>query len=455
MNKPDNLALAVNHALGQAAAARSRMALLNPGGMGLDAKRGAAWCEYGFKEVLTSQDLYKLYRRGGIAHGAVNKLISTCWKTDPEVIEGDEKDDARDVTPWEKSLKPVMTKALWGAFAEADRRRLACRYSALILRIRDSQGWDKPVAAGGRELVEAIPAWEASLVPKEWDTDPQSENYGKPKAWLYQQVGGNGRLGDIVTIHPDRIFILGDYSADAIGFLEPAYNAFVSLEKVEGGSGESFLKNAARQLNINFQAEGIDFNSLAAMYGVSVQELQAKFNEVAVEMNRGNDAVLVTQGATTTPLVTSVPDPSPTYNINLQTVSAALDIASRVLVGNQQGERASTEDLKAFNTRCQSRRNGDLSDDASRLVEHLMRIRVVKPIAEFAIIWDDLSEATQAEKLENAKTMSDINATSLGLGEEVFTVNEIRTAAGYDPAEGGTVLPDIDDEDEDGAEDDQ
>src|SRR5690606_27855221 len=117
------------------------------------------------------------------------------------------------------------------------------------------------------------------------------------------------------------------------------------------------------------------------------------------------------------------------YNINLQTVSAALDIASRVLVGNQQGERASTEDLKAFNTRCQSRRNGDLSDDAGRLVEHLMRIRVVKPIAEFAIIWDDLSEATQAEKLENAKTMSDINATSLGLGDEVFTVNEIRTAA--------------------------
>jgi hypothetical protein len=65
--------------------------------------------------------------------------------------------------------------------------------------------------------------------------------------WQYAERLPNGSSRR-VNIHPDRVFILGDYSDDAIGFLEPAYNAFVSLEKVEGGSGESFLKNAARQL---------------------------------------------------------------------------------------------------------------------------------------------------------------------------------------------------------------
>src|SRR5690606_4112907 len=109
----------------------------------------------------------------------------------------------------------------------------------------------------------------------------------------------------------------------------------------------------------NFDKE-IDFDSLASMYNVSVQELQEKFNEAAVELNRGNDVVMPTQGATVTPLVTAVADPGPTYNVNLQTVSAALDIPSRVLVGNQQGERASTEDRKEFLARCQSRRK-DLS----------------------------------------------------------------------------------------------
>ena len=44
--------------------------------------------------------------------------------------------------------------------------------------------------------------------------------------------------------HPDQVVITQN---DAIGFLEPAYNAFVSLEKVEGGSGESFLKTPQNQ----------------------------------------------------------------------------------------------------------------------------------------------------------------------------------------------------------------
>ncbi|EAQ6918689.1 DUF1073 domain-containing protein, partial [Salmonella enterica] len=69
----EKLKLAVNHALNEARNARARMGMLNPT-MGLDAKRSSAWCEYGFKEDLTFDDLYKLYRRGGIAFGAVNKI---------------------------------------------------------------------------------------------------------------------------------------------------------------------------------------------------------------------------------------------------------------------------------------------------------------------------------------------------------------------------------------------
>lgn len=64
---------------------------------------------------------------------------------------------------------------------------------------------------------------------------------------------------------------------------------------MEGGSGESFLKNAARQLNVNFEKE-IDFNNLASLYGVTVDELQEKFNEVAGEINRGNDVLMTTRG---------------------------------------------------------------------------------------------------------------------------------------------------------------
>ncbi|WP_427097206.1 anti-CBASS protein Acb1 family protein [Klebsiella pneumoniae] len=424
----DKLTLAVNHALNDARMARARMGLMAPT-MGLDNKRHSAWCEYGFPEQVTYENLYALYRRGGIAHGAVEKLVGKCWQTNPEIIEGDDADESKDETPWEKSAKKVFTKRLWRAFAEADRRRLVGRYAGILLHINDSRKWDQPVVRG-KSLKKVSIAWAGSLTVSQWITDENSADYGQPKQWKYVESLPNGGTNQRF-VHPDRVFILGDYSNDAIGFLEPGYNACVSLEKVEGGSGESFLKNAARQLNVNFEKE-IDFNNLASLYGVSIDELQDKFNEVAGEMNRGNDVLMTTQGATVAPLVTAVADPSATYNVNLQTFAASVDIPVKVLVGMQTGERASTEDQKYFNARCQSRR-GDLSFEIEDFSDKLIELKIIDAVSEKTVIWDDLNEQTGTEKLANAKTMAEINQTSQGSGENpAFSREEIRTAAGYE-----------------------
>ncbi len=424
----DKLTLAVNHALNDARMARARMGLMAPT-MGLDNKRSSAWCEYGFPEQITNENLYALYRRGGIAHGAVEKLVGKCWQSNPEIIEGDDADESEDETPWEKKSKQVFTNRLWRAFADADRRRLVCRYSGILLHVRDSKDWNLPVTKG-RGLEKITIAWAGSLTVGEWDTGLNSKTYGQPKMWQYTERLPNGS-NRRVNIHPDRVFILGDYSEDAIGFLEPAYNAFVSLEKVEGGSGESFLKNAARQLNVNFEKE-IDFNNLASLYNVSINELQDKFNEVAREINGGNDVLMTTQGATVTPLVTSVADPTATYNVNLQTAAAGVDIPTRILVGNQQAERSSTEDQKYFNARCQSRRI-DLAFEIEDFCDKLMDLQIIDTVSQKAVIWDDLNEQTGTDKLANAKTMGEINQTMQGSGEEpAFSRSEIRTAAGYE-----------------------
>jgi hypothetical protein len=444
-NNSEQLQLAVNAALSQAQIARARMGLL--GGQGIDNKRPQAWCEYGFPEEIEFSEFYALYRRGGIAHGAIGKITSACWKTNPWVIEGDDQDNATDETAWERGNKQVFTPKFWRSVAEADKRRLVGRYSGLLLQVRDSGRWDEPIKRKGSQLVKMIPTWAGSLKPAGFNTNAQDEGYGTVSKWQYTEYGMEGNAGRKVDIHPDRVFILGDASCDAIGFLEPAYNAFVSLEKVEGGSGESFLKNASRQLSVNYDKE-VDLGSIAQAYGVSLDQLQARFNEAAREVNRGNDALLVTQGATVNPLVTAVADPGPTYNVNLQTAGAALDIPSKILVGMQTGERASSEDQKYFNARCQSRR-ADLGMEIHDLVEHLTRIGVVKQIAEYTVMWDDLTEATQADKLGNAKVMSEINQTAQSSGAEVFTTDEIREAAGYDPSDDTELLPD-EDEDDDG-----
>ncbi len=105
----DKLTLAVNHALNDARMARARMGLLAPT-MGLDNKRHSAWCEYGFPEQVTYENLYALYRRGGIAHGAVEKL-GKCWQTNPEIIEGDDADESKDETAGRRTPKRFSQSA--------------------------------------------------------------------------------------------------------------------------------------------------------------------------------------------------------------------------------------------------------------------------------------------------------------------------------------------------------
>lgn len=433
----DKLTLAVNHALNDVRLARAREMAFNPG-MGLDAKRESAWCEYGFKEDLTFDDLYKLYRRGGIAHGAVNKLVSNCWKTNPQVIEGEQSDDSRELTAWEKASNQVFTHRFWRSFAKADTRRLVGRWAGILLHIKDSQKWDQPVVRG-KALQKITPVWASALKVGSRD------NSGAITMWQYTESLSDGSTAQR-NVHPERVLIIGDMSEDEIGFLEPGYNACVSLEKVEGGSGESFLKNAARQQNINFDKE-VDFNNLASMYGVTVDELQERYNEAAREINRGNDTLLITQGAQVTSMVSAVSDPSPTYDVNLKTFSSSVDMPSRIIVGNQSGERASTEDQIYFNGRCQSRR-GDLSFDIEDMVDKLTYLQIIKPVGKFSIVWDELNEQSPSDKLDSATKMSSINQTSLASGEQVFTVDEIRVAAGYEPG-GGEPLPEIEDGEED------
>ncbi|TNF65088.1 DUF1073 domain-containing protein, partial [Streptococcus salivarius] len=287
---------------------------------GADQKRKCtAWQEYGWPECVTFEQLYWLYRRDGIAYGAIEKLLARCWSDYPEVIQGDEDDEATNETAWEKQNAAYLKSAwMWGAFADGDRRRLVGRYCGLILHLSDGGTWSDPVRTTKPIRLDKITvAWASALEPAEYDNDIASATYGQPKLWRYQEAPKKNFQGAVREIHPDRIFIVGSYDADAIGFLEPVYNAFVSLEKVAGGSGESFLKNAARQIAVNFDKD-IDFASIAKQYGVSVNELHGRMEEAARDLNAANDMLMVTQGATVTPLVSAVSDPTGTFNVNLQ-----------------------------------------------------------------------------------------------------------------------------------------
>lgn len=444
----DQLTLAVNHAL------RDRQTYLTRAlGMAADAKRPNAWREYGYPDQLVFDDFFKLYERHGVAHGVIHRLRDKCWQTAPRVIEGSEYDDKRPETAWEREFNALAKRVkLWRAFADADRRRMVGRYACLILQIADGKRWDQPLTGKGR-LVKIIPAWEGQMRPTAWDQNPQSVRYGEPTMWQYNeaQVDPNTEDGTperSVSIHPDRVVVVGDLR-DGVPLLKAGYNDFVNIEKILGGSGETFLKNAARQLVAEYDKD-VDLAQIARSYGVEPTALQEAFNDAARDLNQGLDVLMAVQGGTVKPLVAAVADPEPHFNIALQSACSSVGIATKIVIGNQTGERASTEDQKDFDKRGQGRREGELTPDIETLVMHLIDKRLLGTVGEFSVIWDDLTESSQAEKLAQAKEMALINREFVGSGEPVpFTAAEVRDVAGFDAASDAG-LPPLPDEDPDG-----
>lgn len=405
---------------------RARSGLMAMLGFGLDAKRRNAWAEYGYVEKLTAKDFFKAYSRHGLAFGAVSKLHGACWISDPWVIDGEKQDEKRNETAWERAVKAALPDDFWHQIAETDRRRLVGRYAGLVLLIADSKKLSDPVAGTKNTLEGLQPVWQNSLKVAERDVDT-----GKPTMYQYAE-SYEGISEKWVDVHADRVVIFGDMASDAVGFLEPGYNNIVNLEKIEGGSGESFLKNASRQPHINFDKD-VNLTNLAKLVGANdVAGIQAKVDEVARGLAEGIDKTLVTQGATANMLVATVPDPNPHYTINVQTASAAYDIPAKILVGNQNGERASTEDQKYWASRCQSRRERTLSREIKGVIRHLQRIGVLPALAVLTVMWDDLRTPTRTEKLGDAKIMADINVSTQATGAPVFQDDEIRSTAGFE-----------------------
>lgn len=436
--------------------------------MGSDDKRKSAWREYGYKDDLCFDDFYNLYEREGVAHGVVDLLNGKCFETNPWVIQGDEFDEKKKETPWEKEFRLLAKKSkLWKAFKTADKYRLVGRFSGIILQLADGKKWIDPADGTTKRVIKTlIPAWEGQLKPLEVDTDENSKTYGEPKYWQYTENAVQPKVSDGTTppptrtlkIHPDRIIILGDWRSGS-SFLKAPYNAFVNLEKITGGSGESYLKNASRQIGINFDKETKPDDLVRANGLKDASQLQGLIDEQAKDLNTGIDASLVTWGATVTPLVAVVPDPTPHYSVNIQTIAAATGEPAKIISGMQTGERASVEDLKQFNKLGQGRRINDLSDDGEQIVAHLVRVGVVTdPQGETTFMWDDLTEASSGEKLANCVLMADVNQKNAGNGDvPVFASSEIRETGGWNndadsdaareedlPDEEPTALPTID-----------
>ena len=426
---------AIAKAHGVVNATMRRLDTMFPGYFQTTTKRNH-YIDFGYPDRVDFSQLWQMYRRNGIANAAIEKTILKVWQDNPYLQIGE---NAKEESRAEKEFNDYLDGLrFWQNLAEVDRRSMVGKYGAAIFRFADSKRMNEPVESvpgGLNGLVGIIPAWEGQLTVADWDSDERSETYGDPKMFSFNEASfGNNKQARSFEVHPDRVLIWSrDGTVHGESMLEPGYNDLIDFEKVKGAGGEGFWKNAksAPVLTIDKEAR---VEAMAQAMGTTPDKLADKMDEQVEEFSKGFDAMLLLQGIEAKTLGVTLPDPKEFLAGPLQSFAASFGIPMKVLVGTQTGERASTEDAEEWAKTCMARRNNVILPNIREIIGRLKRVNVLRD-EDWHINWSDLTESSAKEKGERASSLADINEKHVRAGglEIVFTGNEIREAAGYEP----------------------
>jgi len=394
--------------------------------------------DFGWPEALDFEHFKRMYERNGLATAAVDKTAAKTWETHPLLWESEEPAES----PLEEDIRRRFEiLRLWQAMMNVDRRSMVGRYSAAIILLADSLPLDQPVTRVPGELdglAGIIPVWENQLTVAEWDDDISSSTYGRPSMYQYDEValGENGGQNRQIKIHPDRILIWSeDGTIHGRSMLEPGYNDLLDAEKVKGAGGEGFWKTARASPMIE-APDGMSMADVMKGMGADTPEdAMDVMNEQVESFNSGFDKLLMLGGLTAKPLNITLPQPKEFFDIPVKSFAASVQMPVRVLIGNETGERASTEDAREWAQVNMSRRVNLCVPVLREFVGRLVAWGIL-PARDWTIGWADLTEATAGEKLDRAYRMSEINSKAVAGDEPPFLPNEIREAAGYDTIPG-------------------
>lgn len=413
--------------------------------------------DFGYPDVVNFDMLYQMYRRNGIAAAAIDKTALKTWQDNPFLQEkqrdGSEGSSSKE-TPLELEIRNRFDDLrVWSRMAETDRRSMVGQYSALILRLGDGLEFSNPVGRVGGGLlglVEVIPAWEGQLSVSEWETKQADENYGQPKMFQFNEAqvqaqSSQSGAARSFQVHPDRVIIWSrDGTLDCKSLLEPGYNDLIDMEKIKGAGGEGFWKNAKSAPVLELTPEA-KIDEIASMMGVSVEEVYDKMNKQVQDWNKGFDELLMIQGMQAKSLSVNLPSPEHFFAIALQSFAASVMMPVKILVGSQSGERASTEDANEWSQSNMSRRVNTIKPNIMTFVNRLERFGVL-PERDWHLDYSDLTEASMSEKIDRVVKMADTNQKMKDDGDIIFTGDEMRAVAGYEPLVINTQLNDDDDE---------
>ena len=409
---------------------RQRMASTISGGYSFDDTLHNVYLDFGYPSQVTFYDLWNMYRRLGIAKSVVELPVDMTWLTEPMI----ESSDAS----FMRGIEELIVRfKLWKRTKGLDTRQRVGRYAGMFMRVRDGKTPDQPLENlnGVGSIVNMQPMYEGQLEVQTTDNDETSPRFGMPEMYFYNSgnVGNRNEKSKVgFNIHWSRVVIAAEGADDGgiygIPALEGCYNSLMDIRKLIGAGGEGFYRNAAHRLFFSLQ----DVSKMSTDVAGKLSKFNDQFDDFMHNMNR---RAIWAPGLDAKQLQSDLISNEPHFNTCLADVSADSGIPSTILIGKQTGRLASAEDSRHFLSIVQSRRHNYGTEMIRDIIDWFIEYAVL-PMADYEVEWDDLLARSDEEKLANAEKMTMANERSFKSGSgPIFSDEEIREAAGFDPME--------------------
>ena len=382
---------------------------------------------FGYAQELSFDDYLHEYNRNGMAKRIIDASVSYTWNKFPAIVESEPPSNG--ASAFEEAVNRLSEcHKLPQLLKQAD--TLACigRYSVVV--IGDNEKPDAPLRKGGNvAYINAYSEKQAQI--DMWDTDTKSPRYGLPETYRIS-VQGEGGGSTSYRIHHSRVIHIADGTLESRVYgtpkLKPAYNFLQDLTKISGASAEMFYLGAYHGLALNVDPERTLTDEAARAMDDELQKYASKLQRH-----------LRLTGVDVQQIASTVADPRGNFDVLIQLISAASGIPTRILLGSEQGQLASSVDEDMFLSMIAGRQSAFAENVVLRpLIDRLIEYELVpKAAGGYKIEFEPLLERRKSELIADGARMVQAARQAVGPGgeiSEVLTRKELREAFGL-PAE--------------------
>lgn len=365
----------------------------------------------GYDEDLGLEDYRAKYERGGIAKRLVEIYPKDTWKDPPTVVD----QGSESATAFEKQANRLIRKTLNHYWRRVDIAAGLGEYAVLFLGFKDGQPLAEPVqedsvsSPDALANIEIFPQSDVEgwTLGKNSDTDaadPSHERYSKPVTYEldFADVDADETAAeddtDIRDVHWQRVIHvptedLLETDLKGIPRLKPLYNRLEDLEKVIGSAAEAFWTTAQPKI-IGNVADGyadLDAEDLSS----TKDDLEKLVHDLQKYMLTSGMEFEVLDGDT--------PDPSGAADSIVQQIASTAGVPKNKLLGNEMGERSTTQDRRNWFDNVGSRQQNYAGPLVVReSIDHLIGLGILPEPADddYGIEWESLFEMTDEERAD-------------------------------------------------------